>query len=231
MWQRTINDNFWEDPFVFNLDMEGKLLYQYCIYNPNQRPHGIFIANSSDITLYTHIEESHIEPQLKHFEDMGKIKRIPREHKIWTKDLPTIYSQTNSVKHILACLADESSSIIKQYVFYYAKLGFWKKHGLSLQYIPHYLSMSKQERSKWFRDSWHRWAKKEYPKLNACSLCGDTPTPEATLARHCIDHDYSRRDNCVILCGSCHAQVILSPQHFHDTLVALVIRDRMSGEV
>lgn len=52
------------------------------------------------------------------------------------------------------------------------------------------------------QNSWHIWAKRTYPNLTTCQMCGSAKR----LARHCPNHEYNKREGCDILCSLCHGK-------------------------
>lgn len=130
---RFIDDNYWKDPFVCNLDAEGKLLYTYCIHNPQQKPHGIFIATPNTIAFDIGVTKEKVISLLKQFEAEGKIKWIEGASKIWTKKFICI--QTKNPKYhtgLLACLKKETRELQQEYIQYYNDLGFWEEYKIDI---------------------------------------------------------------------------------------------------
>jgi len=193
---RHINDEFWTDPYVLTLDGNAQRIYLYCIFNWRQKPHGIFHATSTEIGVYLKLKPEVVEKCLRKLHDDGKIKWLVEQEKIWNKDfLLTQLTNPNIFLGIRKLLALESPALIDEYIAYYNNIGFWKKHKIDLDYL---LSDQTDDNAECY--AWHKWAREKYSVLSKCDVCGST----TNLARHCPNHNYSKRESCDILCNSCH---------------------------
>lgn len=133
---RLVDDLFWADEYISDLDTDGKCLYEYCIHNPQQKPHGIFVVSIEQISLHTGIKVEKVKMLLQKFNDAGKIKWMPEQKKIWTKKFLLIQMKNPAwFKGVIKALKTERSDLAKEYVKYYNDLGFWKEHGVDTSEI------------------------------------------------------------------------------------------------
>lgn len=129
MAYRLVEDLFWTDAYISELPTDGKCLYDYCIHNPQQKPHGVFCASIGLIAFHTGIQRERAIELLRQFDRDGKIKWVEKEQKIWTKQF--ILHQTHNPNWhtaILKSLEHEPLELRKEYIDYYKELGFWIKY-------------------------------------------------------------------------------------------------------
>ena len=75
MSQRMINDNFWTDRWVEELDPSEKLVYLYLLTNPLCNVAGAYEIHTKRIAYETGFDRSVVENILKRFENDNKIIR------------------------------------------------------------------------------------------------------------------------------------------------------------
>jgi len=130
---RLIDDLFWNDEYISDLDTDGKCLYEYCIHNPQQKPHGVFIVSVDQIALHTGIVADKVKILLEKFDKAGKVKWIPEQKKVWTKKFLLIQMKNPTwFKGVVKALKKEDCALVKEYVKYYNDLNFWKENNVDI---------------------------------------------------------------------------------------------------
>jgi hypothetical protein len=71
---RSVNTQFWSDPWVEDLTPSEKLLYLYFITNEKTNMLGVYELSIKKISFETGIDKKTIEKALKGFERIGKVK-------------------------------------------------------------------------------------------------------------------------------------------------------------
>ncbi len=73
---RSVNTNFWSDPFIESLTPSEKLIYLYLITNEKTNMLGVYEVSIRKMSFDTGIDKGTIEKALKGFETIGKVKYI-----------------------------------------------------------------------------------------------------------------------------------------------------------
>jgi len=73
MSNHLVNDRFWDDSFVSELNPEQKLIFLYLITCPLNKYSGIFEIGLNMISFHTSISRENVEKHLKFFSDNKKI--------------------------------------------------------------------------------------------------------------------------------------------------------------
>lgn len=84
MTERTIDDGYWDDPFIVRLPKDGKLLYLWCMDNKRLNPSGIFEAAPERIADETGIDVNALPAVFELLSN--KVVWIPDKCIIWTKN-------------------------------------------------------------------------------------------------------------------------------------------------
>lgn len=133
MGLRLVDDLFWTDEYITDLDTAGKCLYLYLIHNPQQKPHGIFAVSLEQISLHTGISIDKVKSLLSEFHKDGKIKWMPEQKKIWVKNFLLIQMKNPTwFRGVLKALKCEKCELADEYIKYYNDKGFWKEHNVDV---------------------------------------------------------------------------------------------------
>ncbi|MCK9320166.1 hypothetical protein [Methanoculleus sp.] len=73
MSNHLVNDRFWDDSFVSELNSEQKLIFLYLITCPLNKYSGVFEIGLNMISFHTSIPKASVEKHLKFFSDNKKI--------------------------------------------------------------------------------------------------------------------------------------------------------------
>ena len=105
MPERGFNTEYWADPFVESLPMEGKLLYAYLWTNPHCNQAGLYVISLERIAYETKLPLENLSSLLTSLEP--KVKWYPDDSLIWVKNF--IKRQSKSPKFLVAAAKSLSS--------------------------------------------------------------------------------------------------------------------------
>jgi len=122
MTERTIDDGYWDDPFIVRLPKDGKLLYLWCMNNKRLNPSGIFEAAPERIADETGIAVKDVSAAFALL--VEKITWIPDKCLIWTKNFTR--RQCKNPKFLLGAVPFlrmlKNSNLKEQFLAYNAEL-------------------------------------------------------------------------------------------------------------
>lgn len=98
---RTVKMSFWNDPYIEELDAEGKLLYIYLFTCPHADNLGILEVTKRKIAYETAIDQKTVERIIAKLEEDGKI--VSSDGMLWLTNF--IKNQTSTSPKLVACLA------------------------------------------------------------------------------------------------------------------------------
>lgn len=98
---RTVKVSFWNDPYIEELDAEGKLLYIYLFTCPHANNLGILEVTKRKIAYETALDQKTVERIITRLEADGKL--ICCDGVLWMTNF--IKNQTNTSPKIVACLS------------------------------------------------------------------------------------------------------------------------------